>query len=194
MSISTQASSSDSNISSNWKIWRLFNSLIIIFSFFTPWIVFLGNKEDYSHAIVKNGFQLLDFLQNMTRFQNSLLHRNWLESIQELIGSPLIEGIVAILIYCIINTCMLVLETNLTRTATWVILRYCLLALGIRCLWFIAAIGLDDFEHWYKVFSFTLLGYWLTLFGLVSSTVLETYFLLSRRKFSESVSLLDNVS
>ena len=68
MSVSTQSKPTTSIVSDKWKIWQIINSATILFAFFIPWIVMLGDTTTHQE-VAYTGFQLLQWYQGATKFE-----------------------------------------------------------------------------------------------------------------------------
>jgi hypothetical protein len=152
-------------IVSNWKISRIINSAIILFAFFTPWFVdFDWYKTDWYH---NTGFGAIMFFRNMGVFEFELE-----KSLSGRIGIailafPYFLGLIALLIYCVLNMFAAISMTNLTEKLNWRILISCLLVLGAISL--LKILNMVGTQH----LSSLQWGYWIGLIGFISSVVLE---------------------
>jgi hypothetical protein len=161
-----------------WNTWRVINSAVIFFSFFAPFAVMeWAIPKDISHALIFNGFKMLDFHQSMARYAVFTEEKEFLERVQvALVSSQRFLGLYSILLYCMASLLLILLKSKLFDKPSWMILALCLIALGLRNIWIILAL-----DTGWKAFSNTLIGFWLILIGLVLAIILETSYHFSRR-------------
>ncbi len=172
MSISVQSQPTIST-SNQSKVWRIINSLIILFAFFIPWAVM-----DSANNIIFTGFRMIPFYQSTTRFEMLVQEREWTERIRAaMVMMPYFLGLYALLMYSAVNMFAALFINKLVGKTIWNILVSCLLILGIINLLHLP--GLDR-GAWQNL-SLALWGYWLVWVGVVSSIVLETSCFLSKR-------------
>ena len=158
-----------------WHFWRIANSSIVFFSFFSPWVWW---KEPLT---LRNGFQLLDFIQKMARFEIFVQIIEVSERIRFALGlGQLTLDLYAILIYSALNLLLIVFDHKLGKKSVWITTVLCLILiiLGARSLWKIPSTFVGD--GWHGL-SFMLWGYWLVLIGLVSSFIFEVSSFISKR-------------
>ena len=158
-----------------WKTWRIVNSIVIFLSFFAPFVVMdWGGQRDLSKALIATGFKTLDYYG---RLGLSFLTESSLPSHT---GRALLIywflGLATILIYSALNLLLAMFSSKLIDKPVWTISVFCLIVLGLRSLWYIPAL-----DAGWGALSNTLLGYWLIMIGLASSTVLEISYFLSKR-------------
>jgi hypothetical protein len=153
-----------------WKNWRIINSIAIFFSFFAPWA---GGERDLSHALI-TGFKTLDFYGRLGI--DFLTNVNLSSHTGINLLTKYFLGLVAILIYCVLNMLLAVFRAKLVDKLIWRLLTFFLIALGAISLWHVSALD----AGWYAL-SNSLWGYWLVLIGLVSSIALEISYFLSNR-------------
>jgi hypothetical protein len=161
-----------------WNTWRIINSTVIFFSFFAPFAVMeWGFPKDRSHALIFNGFKMLDFHQHMVSYEVFTEGEEFLERVQvALVSSQRFIGLYSILLYCTASLILILLKPQLFDKSIWAMLALCLIALGLRNLWIILAL-----DTGWKALSNALIGFWLILIGLVSAIILETSYHFSRR-------------
>ncbi len=165
--------------SNKWKTWRITNSVVILFSFFAPWLSMVGGPRELVQAQIYTGFQVLDLWR---RLGLSFLSMN--SATQSNIGRGLLihyfSGLVAILIYCALNVLLTILGSKLVEKTIWKILAFSLILLGVKSLSKVASLdaGRDAFQY-------TFFGYWLVLIGLMSSVIVEISSMSLKRKTSE---------
>ena len=170
-------------ISSKWNVWRIINSVAILFSFFMPWGVMEGDVNDLSNALIFTGFEMLQWYRRLGltfAFDSDLPSHDRI-SIATFLLVRCFLGLATTLIYCALNMIAAVFKTKLVDKSVWAILPFCLIALGGLSLWSIPVLHITDWVGNWRSLSHALLGYWLALIGLVSSIVLEIYYLRSKR-------------
>jgi len=158
-----------------WNTWRIINSLVIFLSLFSPFVVMdWAGQKDLSNAAIATGFKVLDFYGRLTiafLTDPSLPFHG---------GKYLLThyflGLVAILLYCTLNLILAMFKNRIIDNRIWIISVFCLIALGLRSLWYVPALDVG-----WGALSNALLGYWLILIGLVSSIALEISYFLSKR-------------
>ncbi len=166
-----------------WNIWRIINSIVIFFSFFAPFAVMeWGIPRDINHALIFNGFKMLDFHQHMVSHEVFAEGKELFERIRvALISSQRFLGLCTILLYSVASLLLAIFPSKLIDKPIWITLAFCLIALGIRNLWIILAL-----DTGWKALSNALIGYWLVLIGLASAIILEIDFHFLHRTASPS--------
>ncbi len=155
-----------------WEIWRIMNSIVILFSFFIPWV-----WEKEGPVFTFTGFRILDFYQYMARFEVFEQEIELTERVRIALGlGQHFIGLYAILIYCALNLFFAIHKPQLINKPVWITSVLCLIALGIRSLWVTPFL-----DEGLQGLSFTSWGYWLVLIGLVSSIVLEIAYSIFKR-------------
>jgi len=179
MSISIQSKTTAWIASNKWKAWRIINSATILFAYFIPWGVMEGDKNDYRHALIYTGFQMLDWYRRLGltfAFDLELPSQDRISAATYLLIRCFL-GLLAMLIYCALNMIVAVFTTKLIDKPIWKMLTFCLLVLGGMSLWYIPGLSLTD----WRGLGAALWGYWLVLIVLVSSIVLEISYFLSKK-------------
>lgn len=175
MPISTLSNLLNLTKSDKWKIWRIINSVVILLSFFVPWLSMVGGPRDLVDAQIFTGFQVLELWWGLGL---SFLSMNSIE--QANIGRNLLldyfSGLVAILIYCALSVLLTFLGTKLVDKLIWKIAAFFLILFGVRSLYWVASL-----DAGWDAFLYTFWGYWLVLIGLASSIIVEiSYFLIKK--------------
>ena len=176
MLIVIQPEPKTSMLLSKWNLWRVTNSVIIFFSFFATWIRY-ADMGDYKPT----GFQFLDFIQYMAKFEIFVQEREFSERVRFALGlGQLTVDLYAILLYCALSLLLIAIGRKLAKKSfrTISILCLILITLGARSLWEIPFSFIGDGWHG---FSYMLWGYWLALSGIVSSFVFEVCYFISKR-------------
>jgi hypothetical protein len=157
-------------IVSKSKIFQIFNSIIILFAYYCPW---LGDL-DWSKKVwyEKTGFEAMQFFKNNTMFSLSLEETLSGRISMAFRAFPLFVGSYTMLIYCVFNIFETFFKSNFEDMLFLRILKISLLVLGVISL--ISILDMVGIQH----ISYIHWGYWVALVGLGSSFVLElSYFL-----------------
>ena len=173
MSISAQPKLIIWIASNKWKVWRIINSIVMLISFFIPWV----EENDFSYYTVFTYFGRLDFQGGLAI--NYLLDPILRYEIRTAFMIIDAIGLAAILIYCVLNMILSLLQTKYFDELIWAISTFFLMALTVSSL-------RHQISVWFG-WKFLLWGYWLTWIGLASSIILEISYFLSKRKVKDEV-------